>query len=91
MKHLRVLGEAGLVVKHSRMAYWIIQAIGCWIFLVVAALQMSNIIRDPRAALLFLIPGSGTTLRVNGRAQLTTDASLLQSFAVENQLPETKH
>jgi PPOX class probable FMN-dependent enzyme len=51
--------------------------------------SLRNIIRDPRVALLFLIPGSGTTLRVNGRAQLNTDAPLLQSFAVENQLPRT--
>jgi uncharacterized protein len=51
--------------------------------------SLRNIIRDPRVALLFLIPGSGTTLRVNGRAQLTTDAPLLQSFAIENQLPRT--
>ena len=46
-------------------------------------------LRDPRVALLFFIPGSWTTLRVNGRAQLTTDAPLLQSFAIENQLPRT--
>src|SRR5882672_12389831 len=36
--------------------------------------SLRNIIRDPRVALLFMIPGSGTTLRVNGRAQLSTDA-----------------
>src|SRR3712207_5840903 len=29
--------------------------------------SLRNIVRDPRAALLFLIPGSGTTLRANGR------------------------
>src|ERR1700739_1036928 len=51
--------------------------------------SLRNIIRDPRVALLFLIPGSGTTLRVNGRAQLSTEAPSLQSFAVENQLPRT--
>jgi PPOX class probable FMN-dependent enzyme len=51
--------------------------------------SLRNIIRDPRVALLFLIPGSWTTLRVNGRAQLTTDAPLLQSFAIENRLPRT--
>jgi predicted pyridoxine 5'-phosphate oxidase superfamily flavin-nucleotide-binding protein len=33
--------------------------------------------------LLFLVPGSGTTLRVNGRAEITTDAALCASFAVE--------
>lgn len=45
--------------------------------------SLRNIIRDPRVALLFLVPGSGTTLRVNGNAYLTTDADLCASFAVE--------
>ena len=35
--------------------------------------SLRNIVRDPRVALLFLIPGSGSTLRVNGRAHLSTD------------------
>jgi len=45
--------------------------------------SLKNIIRDPRVGLLFLVPGSGTTLRVNGRAHITTDAELCQSFAVD--------
>ncbi|MFN0070407.1 MAG: pyridoxamine 5'-phosphate oxidase family protein [Chloroflexota bacterium] len=49
--------------------------------------SLKNIIRDPRVALLFLIPGSGTTLRVNGRAHLSTDPELLASFQVEGQAP----
>jgi PPOX class probable FMN-dependent enzyme len=48
-----------------------------------------NIVRDPRAALLFLIPGSGTTLRANGRAHLETDPELLASFAVEGKAPRS--
>jgi uncharacterized protein len=51
--------------------------------------SLRNIIRDPRVALLFLIPGSGTTLRVNGRAVLTTDADVLESFAVEGSVPRS--
>ena len=51
--------------------------------------SLRNIIRDPRMALLFLIPGSGTTLRVNGRAQLSTDAELLSSFAVDGKAPRS--
>ena len=35
--------------------------------------SLRNIVRDPRVGLLFLIPGSGSTLRVNGRAHLSTD------------------
>src|SRR6516162_4012244 len=46
-----------------------------------------NIVRDPRIALLFLIPGVGETLRVNGRASITTDPELMQSFAVNGKLP----
>jgi PPOX class probable FMN-dependent enzyme len=49
--------------------------------------SLRNIIRDPRVALLFMIPGSGTTLRVNGRAHLDTDPTLLASFAVEGKAP----
>lgn len=45
--------------------------------------SLKNIIRDPRVGLLFLVPGSGTTLRVNGRAYITTDAALCASFTVE--------
>jgi PPOX class probable FMN-dependent enzyme len=46
-----------------------------------------NIVRDPRIALLFLIPGVGETLRVNGRASLSIDPELMQSFAVNGKLP----
>lgn len=42
--------------------------------------SLKNIIRDPRVGLLFLVPGSGTTLRVNGRAHITADAELCASF-----------
>jgi PPOX class probable FMN-dependent enzyme len=49
--------------------------------------SLRNIVRDPRVALLFLIPGSGNTLRVNGRASLRTDADLLSSFAIEGKGP----
>ncbi|MDG4902735.1 MULTISPECIES: pyridoxamine 5'-phosphate oxidase family protein [unclassified Mesorhizobium] len=45
--------------------------------------SLKNIIRDPRVGLLFLVPGSGTTLRVNGRAHITADAELCASFMVD--------
>jgi PPOX class probable FMN-dependent enzyme len=51
--------------------------------------SLSNIVRDPRVALLFLIPGSGTTFRVNGRAVLSADPELLASFAVDGKPPRT--
>jgi predicted pyridoxine 5'-phosphate oxidase superfamily flavin-nucleotide-binding protein len=36
--------------------------------------SLRNIVRDPRIALLFIIPGIGNTMRVNGRAALVTDS-----------------
>ncbi len=51
--------------------------------------SLRNIVRDPRVGLLFLIPGSGTTLRVNGRAHLSIAPDLLASFAVEGAAPRS--
>jgi uncharacterized protein len=48
-----------------------------------------NIMRDPRIALLFLIPGIGETLRVNGRASISIDPDLMQSFSVGGKLPRS--
>ncbi|CAN5374553.1 pyridoxamine 5'-phosphate oxidase family protein [soil metagenome] len=49
--------------------------------------SLRNIVRDARAALLFLLPGIGTTLRVNGRAHLSVNPALLESFAMEGKAP----
>lgn len=51
--------------------------------------SLRNIIRDPRIALLFLIPGSGTTLRVNGRGTVSADPALCATFAVDGKAPRT--
>lgn len=51
--------------------------------------SLRNIVRDPRVALLFLVPGSGTTLRINGRARLDTDPALLESFTVDGKAPRS--
>jgi PPOX class probable FMN-dependent enzyme len=51
--------------------------------------SLRNIVRDPRVALLFLIPGSGNTLRVNGRARVFADPGLLTSFEVDGKAPRT--
>jgi PPOX class probable FMN-dependent enzyme len=48
-----------------------------------------NLLRDPRIAILFLIPGVGETLRVNGRATLSVDPQLMQRFAVNGKLPRS--
>jgi PPOX class probable FMN-dependent enzyme len=50
---------------------------------------LRNILHDPRVALLFLIPGCGETIRVNGRAQISTDPTLAQSFVVDGKTPRS--
>jgi PPOX class probable FMN-dependent enzyme len=49
--------------------------------------SLRNILHDPRVALLFLVPGVGETLRVNGRAAISVEPALLQRFAMEGKLP----
>jgi PPOX class probable FMN-dependent enzyme len=51
--------------------------------------SLRNIIHDPRVALLFLIPGVGETIRVIGRAQISTDPELTASFVVNGKEPRT--
>jgi uncharacterized protein len=51
--------------------------------------SLRNIIGDPRVALLFLIPGIGETLRVNGRASISIEHALLRRFAVEGKEPRS--
>src|SRR5437762_7974966 len=49
--------------------------------------SLRNIVRDPRVALLFLIPGVGETIRVIGRAAISTDPDLTASFVVNGKAP----
>jgi uncharacterized protein len=49
---------------------------------------LRNILSNPHLGLLFIIPGVSDTLRVNGRAFLTTDALLLARCSVENKVPK---
>jgi PPOX class probable FMN-dependent enzyme len=49
--------------------------------------SLRNIVADPRVGLLFLIPGLGETLRVNGRAHLSIEPALLARFEVQGQKP----
>jgi hypothetical protein len=48
---------------------------------------LTNLLADPRIALLFLIPGIGDTFRVNGRALITDDPELLAPSAVDGRVP----
>jgi PPOX class probable FMN-dependent enzyme len=51
--------------------------------------SLLNIVRDPRVALMFLIPGSNTAMRVNGRAVVSIDTDLLASFEMDRKHPRT--
>jgi uncharacterized protein len=50
--------------------------------------SLRNLVRDPRISLLFLIPGVGETMRVNGRATISTDPQLTASFAINGKTPK---
>lgn len=51
--------------------------------------NLRNIIVDPRVSLLFIIPGVGETLRVNGRATISADPALLARFEMRGKLPRS--
>jgi len=51
--------------------------------------SLRNLVVDPRIALLFLIPGVGETLRVNGRAAISVDPALCASFAMAGKAPRS--
>ena len=51
--------------------------------------SLRNIVRDNRVALLFLIPGVGETLRVNGRASISIDPELIERFPFRGTLPRS--
>jgi uncharacterized protein len=50
--------------------------------------SLRNLVRDPRVALLFLIPGVGETMRVTGCARISTDPKLTESFAINGKVPK---
>src|SRR6185436_11364948 len=50
--------------------------------------SLRNLLVDPRVALLFMIPGLGETLRVNGRARINADPDVLARFAVDGKTPK---
>ncbi|EHS48787.1 pyridoxamine 5'-phosphate oxidase-related FMN-binding protein [Rhizobium sp. PDO1-076] len=51
--------------------------------------SLVNIVRDPRVALMFLIPGSNTTMRVNGKAVVSVEPDLLRSFEMDQKHPRS--
>jgi PPOX class probable FMN-dependent enzyme len=50
--------------------------------------SLRNILANPRVGLLFVVPGVGDTLRVNGRATLVADDELLAPSAVDGKVPK---
>lgn len=50
---------------------------------------LKDIVQDGRVALLFMAPGSTTTIRVNATAQLTDDPEICQQFAQKSRHPTT--
>jgi PPOX class probable FMN-dependent enzyme len=51
--------------------------------------SLRNIVRDPRASLLFLVPGIGQSLRINGKAEILVDHELLESFKIHGKPPRS--
>lgn len=51
--------------------------------------SLANIVSNPRVGLLFLIPGVDESLRVNGRADVTTDPNILGRWEVNGKAPRS--
>jgi PPOX class probable FMN-dependent enzyme len=51
--------------------------------------SLTNVLENPNVGMLFLIPGVDETLRLNGRATLTTDPTLLEPLAVNGRVPRS--
>jgi PPOX class probable FMN-dependent enzyme len=51
--------------------------------------SLRNIVQNPQVALLFLIPGVGESLRVNGRAEISLDPELLELGRAQGKLPRS--
>ncbi|MGB3176286.1 MAG: pyridoxamine 5'-phosphate oxidase family protein [Albidovulum sp.] len=51
--------------------------------------SLRNIVRDARVSLLFMVAGADNVVRVNGKAQVTADADLCDSFARGGKAPRT--
>src|SRR5580692_869631 len=51
--------------------------------------SLRNLVRDPRVALLFLIPGVGETMRIVGHAKISIDPKLIETFMINGKLPRS--
>ncbi|MFL6797151.1 MAG: pyridoxamine 5'-phosphate oxidase family protein [Xanthobacteraceae bacterium] len=50
--------------------------------------SLRNLVRDPRVALMFMIPGCGEVVRVIGRAAISADPKLCAEFPINGKLPK---
>lgn len=50
--------------------------------------SFTNVVANPAVGLLFVVPGLLETLRVNGRATLSTDAELREQCAIDGRVPK---
>jgi PPOX class probable FMN-dependent enzyme len=50
---------------------------------------LRNLLHNPHIGLLFLIPGVGETLRINGRAEISIEPALLESFTMQGKPPRS--
>jgi hypothetical protein len=50
---------------------------------------IGNLLERPGVGLIFFVPGLNETLRVNGRARVTTDPALLEPLAVNGKVPRS--
>ena len=51
--------------------------------------SLTNVLENPYVGMLFMIPGVNETLRLNGRATLTTDPAHLEPLAVKGRAPRS--
>ncbi|GAA2802940.1 MSMEG_1061 family FMN-dependent PPOX-type flavoprotein [Saccharopolyspora taberi] len=49
--------------------------------------SLRNVLQQPQVGMLFIVPGVGETLRVNGTAEIVADAPYLPRLAVEGVVP----
>lgn len=50
--------------------------------------SLRNILANPHVGLLFLVPGTDETLRINGQARITRDPDLLQRLEMDGKSPK---
>jgi PPOX class probable FMN-dependent enzyme len=50
--------------------------------------SLANLVSEPQVGLLFLVPGLDETLRVNGRATVTTDPEVLSACTIDGRRPK---